>query len=99
MLKCHCACTSETGTCIINDAGRQAEHKKQRKYTFFLVESRQTTFYTHVMKVYINFQCKKKTFKKIIKLNDIIPLTNTAVYKVSKHNHSTKPTKTEHVFK
>jgi len=27
--------SSEFGTCIINDAGRQAAHKKQRKYTFF----------------------------------------------------------------
>jgi hypothetical protein len=26
--QCHCACSSEIGTCIINDAGRQASHKK-----------------------------------------------------------------------
>jgi hypothetical protein len=35
MLKCHCACASEFGTCIISDAVRQAAHIKQRKYTFF----------------------------------------------------------------
>jgi hypothetical protein len=34
--QCHCACSSEIGTCIINDAGRQAAHtKKQRKYTLY----------------------------------------------------------------
>ena len=42
--------------------------------THFLVESRQTMFYTHILKVYINFKCKKKTLKKITKMNDIIPL-------------------------
>jgi len=32
-------------------------------------------FYTHVLKVYINFQRQKKTtFKSITKINDIIPL-------------------------
>jgi hypothetical protein len=30
--QCHCACTSEILTYIINNAGRQASHKK-RKYT------------------------------------------------------------------
>jgi len=50
MLKCHCACSSEIGTCIINDAWRQIKlhtkkkqqknkkkktNKKQRKYTLF----------------------------------------------------------------
>jgi len=34
---------------IIHDAGRQAAHNKQRKYTF----------YTHVLKVNINFNAKK----------------------------------------
>ena len=34
--------------------------KKPNKNTRFLVESRQKTFYTHVLKVYINFQRKKK---------------------------------------
>jgi hypothetical protein len=52
-------------------------HAKEpnKEYTRFLVESRQTTFYTHVLKVYINFQRKKTTtFKSITKINDIIPL-------------------------
>ena len=70
VLKCrhqyHCRCSPETGTCIINDAGRQAAHKKTTKIHIFLVKSLQTTFYTHVLKLYINFQSKKtKTFKKI----------------------------------
>jgi hypothetical protein len=30
--QCHCACSSEIGTFIINDAGRPAAHKKQPKY-------------------------------------------------------------------
>jgi hypothetical protein len=40
--------------------------KKTTKIHIFLVKSLQTTFYTHVLKLYINFQSKKtKTFKKI----------------------------------
>ena len=42
--------------------------------THLLVECRQTMFYTHILKVYINFKCKKKPLKKITKINDIIPL-------------------------
>jgi hypothetical protein len=39
--QCYCACTVSLE---INDAGRQAAHKKQRKYMFFfLVKSLQTT--------------------------------------------------------
>ena len=33
--RCHCTCSSEIGTFIINDAGRQAAHKKQPKYMFW----------------------------------------------------------------
>ena len=29
--QCHCACSSDIRTCIINDAGRPAAHKKTRK--------------------------------------------------------------------
>ena len=79
MLKCHCACSLEIGTCIINAAGRQAAHKKPNKNTRFLVESRQKTFYTHVLKANINFQRKEKYFKKITKLNDIIPFLYLSV--------------------
>ena len=32
---CDCPCSLEIGTCIINDAGRQAAHKKQRKCMLF----------------------------------------------------------------
>ena len=38
----------------------------------FLAESRQTMFYTHVLKVYINYA--KKTFEKITNLTDTILL-------------------------
>jgi hypothetical protein len=63
--QCHCACSSEIGSCIINNAGRQAAHtKKPNENTHFLVESRQTMFYTHILKAYINFQRKKKLSKK-----------------------------------
>jgi hypothetical protein len=55
--QCHCTYGSEIGTCIINDAGGQVAHKKQRKYTFLYMSWRQIL-----------------TFKKITKLNDIIPL-------------------------
>jgi len=61
---CHCACNSEIGTCIINDAGRQATHtKKQRKYTF----------YAHDLKVNINFKRQNQLSKKFTQLDDIIP--------------------------
>ena len=49
--QCHCQCSSEIGKCIINDAGRQAAHNKQQKYTF--------------LKVNIKFQCKKILSKKL----------------------------------
>jgi hypothetical protein len=39
-------------TCLINNAGRQAAHKKQQKHMFFAR-----------MKVNINFQCKTKLSK------------------------------------
>ena len=51
--QCHCACSSEIGTCIINDAGRQAAQKTHRK-SFILVS-----------KVNINLQSNKKKFNKI----------------------------------
>jgi len=35
-------------------------HTKNSENTRFLVQSRQTTFYTHVLKEYINFQRNKK---------------------------------------
>ena len=71
---CHCACSPEIGTCIINDAGRQAEqnknkntHKKIIKYenSRILIESRHTTFYNHTLRVNINIERKrKKKFSK-----------------------------------
>ena len=35
-LMCHCACSSEIGTGIINDAGRQAAHKNLENTCFWL---------------------------------------------------------------
>jgi hypothetical protein len=64
-LKCkhqyHCACSSEIGACIINDAGRQAAHKNNKNTGFKLM------FWRWILT--FKFQCKK-----IIKLNHIIPL-------------------------
>ena len=34
MLKCHCACSSEIETCVINDAGKQAAHKRSENLPF-----------------------------------------------------------------
>jgi hypothetical protein len=39
-------------------------HQKNNENTRFLVKSHQTTFYTHDLKVYINFQCKNDLSKK-----------------------------------
>ena len=41
MLKCHCACSPETGTCIINDALKQATHKKYENTRFWLNDVKQ----------------------------------------------------------
>jgi hypothetical protein len=49
--QCHCA---EIETCIINDVGIQAVHKKHGKQTL----------YTRVLKVNISLQRKKNPFKK-----------------------------------
>ena len=53
-------------------------HTENNENTRFLgVESCQTTFCTHVLKIYINFQRKKKqTFKK-----NINKLTGNSAYK------------------
>ena len=39
MLQCHCVCSSDIGTCIVDDGGKQAAHKKTNENTFFLVKS------------------------------------------------------------
>ena len=62
----------EIGTCLINEAGRQAAHKNNENACFFLVE---TTFHAHIFKVYINFQ-----HKKLIKLTGTIPLNNVSTH-------------------
>ena len=49
-------------------------HTKNNENTRFLVKSHQAKFYSYVLKVYINFQCKKKKLKKITKLTGTIPL-------------------------
>jgi hypothetical protein len=54
--QCHGACSSEIGTCKINDDVRQAAHTKKKTAQ----KQRENTFYAHVLKVNINFQRKKK---------------------------------------
>ena len=62
MLNCkhkyNCACSSEIGTCIINDV-----EKNQQKYTL----------YTHVLKVNVNFQHNNVLVFFNLNLNEIIP--------------------------
>ena len=81
MLDCkhqwHCACSSQICTYIIKDAGRQAAHKKQRKYTFYI----------HVLKVNINFQRNKNFQFFFTKLNDRIPLNCTRVMAMVFYHH------------
>jgi len=48
-----------------------------------LVESRQLTFYTHVLKVYINFQRKKNKIQKITELTGTIPVSGIHLILVS----------------
>ena len=54
----------EIGRCIINYAGRQAAHKSNEHTRVFGIESPQRTFYSHVLKVYINFQGKQINCQK-----------------------------------
>ena len=64
MLKCkhewHCAFSSETGTCIIKDAGRQTAHKKTTKIHVL-----------YVLKVNIYFQPITKLNNSTFKLLEI----------------------------
>ena len=57
--RCHCACSSEIGTCLINDAERQpARQKKQGIYTLFCGISPNVVLYSCFESIYIktNFQ-------------------------------------------
>jgi hypothetical protein len=72
---CHCACSSEIGTCLINDARRQAAHKNQGIYTFFLSNLAKQRFILMSWKYILTFNAKKKKLSKsITKINDIIQL-------------------------
>jgi hypothetical protein len=55
------------GTCIINDAGRQAAHKKQGKYTVF--GRAPSVLYSCFKGIYFN--AKKKLSKKFPNLQTI----------------------------
>jgi len=64
ILKFHCTHSSENGTSIINDVGRQAAHKKTTKiHVVFFVESRQTKFFTMLWRYNINFQRQESNFQ------------------------------------
>jgi hypothetical protein len=49
------------------------QDSKNNENTRCWVESSQTTFYTHVLKVYIFFQGEKKPFIKITKFSGTTP--------------------------
>jgi hypothetical protein len=64
--QCHCACSSEIGTCIINDAARQTAHKNNENSRFFGRISSNDVLYTCFEgTVYVNFQRQKKRDKKL----------------------------------
>jgi len=65
MLKCHCAFISEIGTCIINDAGRQAAHKNTMKIHVFLSNLAKRCFILMFWRYILTFNAKKTTFKRI----------------------------------
>ena len=73
--RCHCKCSSEIGTCIIIEAGRQAAHNDNTRCYFvgFFVDSRQTIFYMFWRNIN-NFQRKKRTVIKNTNLTGTIPL-------------------------
>jgi hypothetical protein len=77
--QCHCACSLEIGTCIINDVGRPAAHKKQRKYTFFGRISPYDGLQCFILMFwrYILTFNAKTNFKKNTKLTGTIPLNIT----------------------
>jgi hypothetical protein len=89
MLKCkhrgHCACSSEIGICIINDAGRQTAHTKKPA---------KIHFYNHVLKLNIIFHRKENFIFFLTKLNDIIPLiSNTLVIVDGAQGSTQRPAK------
>jgi len=59
---------------ILGDKLYTKKNKKTTTIYVFLVESRQAKFYTHVLKVYINFQSKTQTLRNITKLTRTILL-------------------------
>jgi len=64
MLKCHCANSSEIGTSIINDVGRQAAQKKQQKYTFFWSNLIKQHFILMIWRYILTFNAKMIFQKK-----------------------------------
>ena len=64
--QCHCACSSEIGTCIINDAGRQAAKKKTK--------TKNIRFWPNLGKP--SKQKKKKNFQQ--NLSSLQALSNSA---------------------
>ena len=76
--QCHCTCSSQIWTCIINDAWRPAPHRKQRKYTgFFWSNLAKRRFVRMFWRSILTFNARKKqTFKK-----NINKLTGDSAYK------------------
>jgi hypothetical protein len=64
--QCHCTCSSQIWTCIINDAGRQAAQKK--------TTTKNTRFWSNLAK--LSKQKKKKNFPK--NLSSLQALSNSA---------------------
>ena len=73
-----CACSSDIGTCIINDAGRRAAHQNNEN-TRFLSNLPKRRFILTFWKYILTFNAKTKTFKTITKLTSTIPL-NFSIY-------------------
>ena len=72
MLKCHCANSSEIGTSIINDVGRQAAQKKTTKIHVFWSNLIKQHFILMIWRYILTFNAKMIFQKKITKINNII---------------------------
>ena len=77
--QCHCACISEIGTCIINDAGRQAAHKTTKIHVCCRISPNDVS-YTCFEHLTFKAKNKKKTFKKITKLSFLINISEKKLY-------------------
>ena len=72
---CHCAFSSEVGTCIINNAGRQASHKKHKYKNclwrpYFLIDRNEKSNLNRGPSIDASYQVSVHLAKRFLKLTN-----------------------------